>query len=86
MLEEEKVKGGKGYGYFDGTHRPKSGVEGFKNEWLEWRAVALVWGEDEQSENHGRETSKRLFHPTFLPLTLTPHHDGMIWWLDDDCT
>lgn len=32
MLEEEKVKGGKGYGYFDGSHRPKSGVKGFKNE------------------------------------------------------
>lgn len=71
MLEEEKVKGGKGYGYFDGSDRPKSGVKGFKDEWIEWRTVALVWGEDEQSENHGRKTSERLFHTTFLPLTLT---------------
>lgn len=83
MLEEEKVEGGRRDGDFDGTHRPKSGVQGFENEWLEWRAVALVWREDEQSKSHGWETSKR-FHSTFLPCTLT-HKKRWLYCLMTGC-
>lgn len=70
LEEEEEAKVRTRDGDIDGSHRPKNCVEGFENEWPKRRTIALVWREDEQSEDYGWQASKR-FHPTFLPCPLT---------------
>lgn len=45
--EEDEYRGGNGD--IDGINRFESGIKSIENEWYEWREVALVWREDEQS-------------------------------------
>lgn len=56
MHKEKKSEGGERDGHIDGSDWPESGVEGFENDWSNWTTIALVWREDEQSQDFRRPT------------------------------
>lgn len=69
MFQKTEGKVSTRNGSTDGAYRLESGVQSAKNGRNQWRTIALVWREVEQSRGFGWQSSKRLL-PTVFPCTL----------------